>query len=933
MKMRHILMCLTLSIFWSSLGWTQSLTPFLIPLDPSPATLEEQQPNLNHQFKEMRRSLEMAEAEEAQGHSKHVTLRRFTNESVAFFLAIAAVQIEALIVDYSNNPSALQAHLESLKDPIGHLSFYLFMVANGYTTDFLRKGVTTVDPLAKAQAFRRISYLGMSAGSIASSLSADILTTMKECAKVVFATGKKQKEERLSVCDVALEQWTLNAKAQQYIPQIISLLVSTEVAQVAEMRGKKVVSWFTKKELAKRFATKSGNALRVIGVDVLALASPAGLTVKGLRFAGKAVQFAGFTYIDHQISPFIFKGFANVWQPASFDFDASSFNSSVVEAKKSGWENEQANLDLSKNLLDIKKAMTNWRQTQLTQFYTSHSIWGENLAKIIDQTQTTFSFYKKYIENLYESLNTQFQIQTGKLPETALREISYYPFRALPLYGIRLLKDLPDDYESAEDLYLTNLSELEKYQRSTLREAAQILKNEFSQKKLIKTDTELVNEIIQAFESQDLRAIGRAIEKINDTVLYNRGVVGDYSLRNSLIKIRKFLGDPRPISVSGMGFSYAFEMNSFNQLAMKTLKKTSGPGQSLSRSSDYLTLQMVCGAEDTVYENPWGFSPSFNPPKIVASRIDIAALCRSQFLSNIYDMNLTSADGRRYAGITEVISKNIKPEILGDVRDKTQSHAFDGWWSTNVNAQLLNLYKIFDGEYINVLEKLTQNWQGLNVGTHCKTLSIGKCLGGAVNSALDHLNASDYLDKNVLKNLEFEMNIYTTVLNEVLSDNSTNQKLTQAIAKDHGGLLRRIKGGDFSIIAGKRVAELSEISRLKAAVRNRLTTLSQMSVKNGVVYNFPTKESTKEALDELSESLKSLSELINHLPASRKPVVGSAVAGIESVISEVSSLNMAFYTTKYRLEDSYEDLLPIANKDKKEKRTNAPRAFGQALGQ
>jgi len=921
-------MCLILSIFSGSLGAAQEAP--LIPIMP---TKESSNEDLNQYFNKLRQSLEIAGAEEAKGHTKNVTLTRFTKESAAFFVAIAAVQIEALIVDYSENPSALQAHLESLKDPIGHLSFYMFMAANGYTTDFLKKGVKTVDPLAKAQAFRRISYLGMSAGSIASSLTADVLTTMKECAKVIFAKDQKQKADRLVICDGALEQWTLNAKAQQYIPQIISLLVSTEMAQVAEIKGRNLVSWASKNELAKVIASKSGQALRVLGIDILTAANPSGLTVKGIRIVGKVAQFAGFTYIDHQISPFIFKGFANVWQPASFDFDAYGFNNSAYDAKAAGWTNEQANLKLSKNLIDIKKAMTNWRQSQLSQFYASHAIWGANLAKIIDQTQVTFGFYKTYLDNLHSSLNVMHEIEVGVLPKAAVRNQSLYPFRALPLYGVRLLQALPDDYESAEDLYLNNPSDLEAHQFATLRESARILKTEVAGKKLIKADTELVNEIITAFESQDAKAVGRVIEKINDNVLYNRGPVADYSLRNSLVKLRSFIGNPYPILSPGMGFSYAYEMNSFTQSGMKALQRSSGPGKNLSMASDYLTLQMVCGAESRFYESPWGFSPSFSPPKIVSNDLDIPALCRSQFLNNIYGLKLASADGRQYSGITDLISKNIRPEVLGDIRVRSQVSAFDQWWKSNVNQQLESLYKDFDIQYINVLERLTRNWQGFEVGTNCKALRIGKCASGIVNSALDKLNASDYLDQNILKNMELELNIYTTILNEVLNDSLKNGARSLPPAKDAGGLLRRIRAGDFSIFSREKAAELPQITHLKTAIRERLNTLGAISVQNGAVQNFPTKETSKKALKEIAETSKILSDLINQLPAPHKTVAESAAAGVESIVSEISRLNMAFYTAKYRLEDGYEEVLGTLSQNKNEIRNNGPKSFSPKGGQ
>ncbi|RYZ91972.1 MAG: hypothetical protein EOP06_05645, partial [Proteobacteria bacterium] len=334
-----------------------------------------------------------AEMQASAAHSPHVSFKRFTKESATMLIALTAVNFEAMLVDNSENPNGLQDILMSITDPIGHLSFYMFMVANGYTSDILSKRITTQDPLAKAQALRRISYLGMSAGSIASSLSGEILGTLKECGRGIF-TNKADKEkvaQNMAICDSALKQWTLGNKVQSYIPLIVSLLASQEISVYAEQSAKRVIVRSRAEMMAVLKKTKS--LFQANAVEVAITATPTGASVRGLRVLGKIAQFAGFTFIDHKINPFIHKGSANVTQPIAFSMVANDFNRAAFNAKKTRWYDDSANAKLAEALVDVKESMSKWRQSQLSEFYVSHSIWSENLKNIIDQTMTTYGFY------------------------------------------------------------------------------------------------------------------------------------------------------------------------------------------------------------------------------------------------------------------------------------------------------------------------------------------------------------------------------------------------------------------------------------------------------------------------------------------------------------------------------------------------------------
>ncbi|MBC7372031.1 MAG: hypothetical protein H7326_10720 [Bdellovibrionaceae bacterium] len=1007
MKMRHLLLPMILTSTMASYSFANSPAfmnaainvPTSQKAGPIATSAEMSDKTVNEKFSDIIDMIQSEQMVQNQKGSHKVTLKRFSAESASFFVAIAAVQLESLMMNFSDNPRAMQDHLESIKDPIGHLSFYMFMQANGYATNFLTNRLApNMDPLAKTQALRSITYKGMAAGSIVSSLTAEVATAVRDCSKMIFEKEKEAKAEKAKVCNAAFDQWKRSTKAQQYVSQIISLFVSQDTAQFIEMRGKQAIAWTSNEALSlavKSTATRKG--LQVAALQVAMVIAPGGLVVKGIKIVGKIGQFAGFTFIDHLLAPFIHKAVANVWQPAQFDFDVMNFNTNVFDAKRDLWRNDRSNEKLSGNIAEMTTTMAEWRQSQLTQFQTSHGIWVDSLLKVIGQTNGTFGFYKTYVENLFSTENVTSDIRAGKLPLAAMNNENGYPQRTLPLFGVTLKEAMPDDYESPRDLPLNKPSDLESEQIKTVRDVNVEIKRLLAVKGIYEHDAELLSQIATAFDSADKKEIGLAIAKINDVVLYNKLFVTDSLLKQRLLDVRNKLGNPYPILTPGMAFSYAYETHSFNAEAMRTFDHSKGPGNWLPRTSDYLLLQMVCGGETNLYDSNWdGFAPYFVSPKITKNSVRANILCASLNLQNLYSMKITATDGKTYTGITDYINHNLREDVLGDITDR-KSRVFGDWWTKNVNAKLGEMYEKYDKEYINVIASMTQNWHGYGFARKCLNANDGKgisgCVGKIANAAVDKLNGSDYLDKNALLNLKYELDIYTSVLNELLQDTSqSSEVLSNAVqrnlvgalmplkapgvmqnyvpkestnelaakkalearsvllsksVKDPGGFLRRLKAGDRSIVASDRMNEMPEIKNLRSAIEARLSILAQVEVKDGVILNFPDKAASNKALDDLSNSMtafqKKCASLISDnekpqqvaaentkmaalpkvtLSASQKAIFDASSAGIQSVIGEISSLNMALYTSKYKLADSYEDLIMGLKSTKGEKPMN-----------
>lgn len=216
--------------------------------------------------------------------------RRFPTETIMFFFSLSLINGGMMMNDYAQSPLALEQHLKTLVDPIGHMSFYAFMIVNGYAGEFLnnrnlgarissRDMVARLETLAAAEKLgikaddvkkaaghyadrkswnpyrssraksaylQLVPYMGMSAGSMASHFTGDFLRTMQSCVQSFYKPANKQGEKKevkesanLKVikdrlnhlsddpCDVAWREWTIEKKFNMYAPALMSMIAST----------------------------------------------------------------------------------------------------------------------------------------------------------------------------------------------------------------------------------------------------------------------------------------------------------------------------------------------------------------------------------------------------------------------------------------------------------------------------------------------------------------------------------------------------------------------------------------------------------------------------------------------------------------------------------------------------------------------------------
>ncbi|MFN8792522.1 MAG: hypothetical protein ACK5Y2_13790 [Bdellovibrionales bacterium] len=305
------------------------------------------------------------------------TLHGFPVQSVLFAGVIGGLMFQQLALDYGANPMAMVQHLEHLKDPVAHLAFYTFMAANGITTDLLGRSLAKQEPSRLVRGLKAaIPYLGMSAGLMVSNLTHEVGTLGRACASHLLGSKKSEAEKALmkaakmmgqqDPCDQALSEFfNFENKIEQYLPMMISMMISTagaSFAQVGIIRGgqwaaektqagidrvrEKVSArplpaenaprlthagespaarWskpFTAKAAFDYASQRGSQVTRVLGLILRANPLPTGwafhsITVGALLFS--AVQTYAFLQIDTWLIPWMTKTWAQYWRASRVD--------------------------------------------------------------------------------------------------------------------------------------------------------------------------------------------------------------------------------------------------------------------------------------------------------------------------------------------------------------------------------------------------------------------------------------------------------------------------------------------------------------------------------------------------------------------------------------------------------------------------------------
>lgn len=616
--------------------------------------------DLNY-FQKIRLELNKLAAEEAEVAKTRGVLKssliKLPVDTAGFFIATGAINFMAMWNKSGGNPLVFQEQVMNLTDPLATFSFYSFMVANGFYTNFKSDRLAIdLTPETKALALRRISYQAMAAGSFASSVSADIGASIGACAKswlhpkpasVMVSEKEKAEIDKLDKgCDKALEIWTARKMTEKYLPQIFSLLIVQGATEFLQEGVNKGISMSAKGLYKTILAAGERYGFKMLFVNVALSATPSGWFVKGISIVGKVMQFGFFVGVDHAINNTVTRGFNNFFKPLTFKaFDQIGLDMNFEVGGKYQWNVEKISRlremfdptarpdkrtaegvfsfehftdNFPKEIRNFTAQLQIWRDHLNSNAEGDLNSWLAMTNRILTQMQISETYYSTYLKNLFVTSTISYRVNLpeknpAKLPKEAFNNIPVYPYKTLPLFGVTYVPWAGSNVKE-ENAYLAMPAETEKGQAWLLKTIATKMRSkevaervsyssesEKMEMKPVKwfhipgPNRELAEKTLDALQTGNPAVQGLALKEF--MAAFKRSIVNnDVEFRKFGYHLLGFIGKPDPKLYEGEGFNAAFELENKTQLESADFDLNDMDQRTnLSTPGQYLTHAMACG--------------------------------------------------------------------------------------------------------------------------------------------------------------------------------------------------------------------------------------------------------------------------------------------------------------------------------------------------
>ncbi len=743
------------------------------------------------------------------------SLMKLPVDTFGFFVATGAINFMTMWNNAGGNPLLFQEQVLNLKDPVATLSFYSFMAANGFYSEFKTNRLSSsLTPEMQALKIRGIAYHAMAAGSLASSIVADLGSTIKSCANSwlpakphpalngsLLEKFNEEKQKSDQLCNQANQIWSTRNLSQKYLPQIFSLLIVQGATEVLQNSANQTISVGAKALYSSLLKAGEKAGFEMLFVRIAFSATPSRLAIQSFAIVGKLTQFAFFVGVDHLLSNTLTRGFNNLFKPLLFKFfDESYLNGLFEVGGKYQWDTakisklrplfdptsrpnkdsvegvysfEKFETSLPEEIKNFTTQLQGWRDHLNSDAETNLNSWLTMTTRIINQLQVSEAFYKTYLTNLFSTSNISYRIQ---LPETdsahlstsAYNNIPIYPYRTLPLFGVRFIAT-PGSNLKEENAYLSNPSDLEKLQSQFLVATANQIINENKIKSFhIPNElADLATQTVQSLLSGNPTLQGIALQKF--MVEYKR------SISNNNVEFRLFgkyltalIGNPSPRLNQGEGFNAAFVLENKSQLQTADFDLVDSTVKvNFTDAGQYLSHAMICGdSQGLIKENTslhgrikW-WEPDFLPPSIVTTNAKEICAATSHGVSSetFYTQTLTNpTTNKTYKNMTDYLVHNLDPAVLGDYRDKEKIADFNAWWRSHVMAQIPATLENWDKGYSELVDQAMGN------------IFDQKSL---INKTVDRLTQFNWLNDNLMgsslvDSFRFEKEFYLQTINLV----------------------------------------------------------------------------------------------------------------------------------------------------------------------
>jgi hypothetical protein len=751
-----------------------------------------------------RHRTEMLQMEKGVSHSDVFmqTTMRFAPETFTFFVAVGAVTFNSMWIKSHGDPLAMERHIMSLKDPIAHISFYSFMQAQGFFMNFHtgKASFAAMDQATRARTMRRLSYQGMAVGSFASSVVADLGSSVTQCVDKWFK-GKKDNDS-LQSCNMAWKQWTVRKKFTQYFPQIISMWASQAVTDMLEAKALSAFERTSAKAFAEKYLSKralTGLVYKIRAADVVIVCIPYGGWVsRGVKFLGAVTRIAAFVAVDQVVSKYINRPLNNMIKPTLFDIDVFKMNKYWSAADAANWDERKiTDKEQTKKFVEEIEAYTeemqSWRGHLNESVETDLAGWQEMTRKLLSQIDFSYKFYHEFSSLIFETLNRKHQIAIGSLEPSAMKTISGYPFnRDLPFYGVK-----PGMYKAAgggslNDYYLLNPSELEKRQKEHVLNTAKVYLVKSAQMKINKTEKMILARFLNNLNSGLDHKMVEGITEMNrvrgDIVAYEIALAnrqpGDHfvgygaasysSLFVETIKeISQQIGtSAQPILSPLASYSQAIAAHSSFKATSEqadysqwSLKKNYG----FNKATDLMIYKMICSKAQGEFREfkaagiSW-LHPEFSPPSLI--KIDSS---RDQFCETRTDSQNLYYSKIGGTNLTNYFLTHLNYNAIGDYRKENNAGVFEKWWVNNTTRTTNAKFDEYDKKFKKIYDEAYDNY----IGDHSLYTKIS-----------DLFNKSpEYLPNNIIETLQTETSTYLQLINRALIVNSMKLQKEKELTK------------------------------------------------------------------------------------------------------------------------------------------------------
>lgn len=588
----------------------------------------------------------------------------YTSQSILFGVAQGAVIVLECQKQLATNPLCAEQMLMGMTDPIGQVAFGAFIVANRLTSDMLeRKYGGQATPTAQ---FVRsaMPYLGMSAGLLASNISAEVLNLMVTCAKTLInkqAMSQMAAQGQLDPCDAAQKEFfNFNNKVEQYIPMIISMGSSTWmlVKGMGGLQGLKVLG---QKAMQNSYAQRMAGsaffqsvskvaqpAIRVTGMTLGMQINPwgrvalAGMTVGAVLF--QAAQNTGFLMLDHKFIPVLNKGWGQMWRAHLINQSDVNLQNVLELNQESGWDpamnyqiltkkgkikTEDQTGSMYKALHAFREQMDAWRMINHSQYFIALQGWTEITTNLIREMNATELFYNYYFGKVFEYYKYAEKAKTPEgLDGDEANNNAKLAFRKYPLYGVKPTQfaecagDKSEDWcWSTLDLYMYRPDTMEDLQKLTIKTVVNnFVQNHFKKAEIKPESREKLNKLFADLLLADTDKVGKALDLMN-TYITTASELNDDTARAVLLLIRERLGNPSPSWSQGGMMPVFFEATAQETKSLDGIETPDSSRYNPTSYVHHMLYQMFCGPQQNdsaaIVKISDGWRPTFHAPNVI----------------------------------------------------------------------------------------------------------------------------------------------------------------------------------------------------------------------------------------------------------------------------------------------------------------------------